>query len=72
MKPCDVRVKEKRHGGRLLGSGQKWRQGFSLQTMCLILMGVIQVVGEPRVTQETDGRTTSEYVKTWSWSMEKP
>lgn len=47
MKPWDVRVKEKRHGGRLLGSGQKWLQGFSLQTMCLTLMGVIQVEDEP-------------------------
>lgn len=52
----------KRHGGkdRLLDSGQKRPQDFSLQkNMCLTLMGVIKVENEPLVIQKADLRTTS-------------
>lgn len=71
--------KLERHGGkdRLLDSGQKWLQGFSLQkNMCLTLMGIIKVENEPLVIQKTDLRTTSLSIqshgagtwKSFSWS----
>lgn len=55
-----------------MDSGQKWLQGFRLQTNVFILTGVTQAEDEPLVIQKSDVRTTSEYAKTWSWYMEKP